>query len=155
MIDRQTFEMNDAGVSPVVGVILMVAVTVILAAVIGTFVLDLGGDVGQNAQAGVTFDEDSANSVSVQLNSVQTADAIWVQADGAEADDYSGGFDASDANDFDDGSGLLTRDGEGGVGTTVTVNTSELDDGTISVIGEVDGEASVIQTYSFTGGGAP
>ena len=152
MIDRQTFEMDDAGVSPVVGVILMVAVTVILAAVIGTFVLDLGGDVGQNAQAGVTFDEDSANSVDVQLNSVQTADAIWVQADGADADAYSGGFDASDANDFDAGSGLLTRDDDGGVGTTVEVDTSDLDDGTISVIGEVDGEASVIQTYSFTGG---
>ena len=156
MIDRQTFDMEDAGVSPVVGVILMVAVTVILAAVIGTFVLDLGGDVGQNAQAGVTFDEDSANEVRVQLNSVQTADAIWVQADGADADAYSGGVDASDANDFDDGAGLLSRadTDNGGVGTTVTVNTSDLDDGTISVIGEVDGDASVIQTYSFTGGGA-
>lgn len=34
-------ENKDRGVSPVVGVILMVAITVILAAVIGTFVLDL------------------------------------------------------------------------------------------------------------------
>lgn len=33
----------DRAVSPVIGVILMVAVTVVLAAVIGTFVLDLGG----------------------------------------------------------------------------------------------------------------
>lgn len=34
---------NDRAVSPVIGVILMVAVTVVLAAAIGTFVLDLGG----------------------------------------------------------------------------------------------------------------
>ncbi|WP_345775624.1 type IV pilin N-terminal domain-containing protein [Haloferax sp. Q22] len=33
---------DDTAVSPVIGVILMVAITVILAAVIGTFVLGLG-----------------------------------------------------------------------------------------------------------------
>lgn len=38
---------NDSrGVSPVIGVILMVAITVILAAVIGAFVLDLGSNLG-------------------------------------------------------------------------------------------------------------
>jgi flagellin-like protein len=35
---------EDRGVSPVIGVILMVAITVILAAVIGAFVLGLGDD---------------------------------------------------------------------------------------------------------------
>lgn len=34
------------GVSPVIGVVLMVAVTVVLGAVVGTFVLELGQDVG-------------------------------------------------------------------------------------------------------------
>ncbi|TSD08581.1 type IV pilin, partial [Haloglomus irregulare] len=36
---------DDEAVSPVIGVILMVAITVILAAVIGTFVLGLGDQV--------------------------------------------------------------------------------------------------------------
>ena len=36
----------DRGVSPVIGVILMVAITVVLAAVIGTYVLDFGGTAG-------------------------------------------------------------------------------------------------------------
>ena len=36
---------DDSAVSPVIGVILMVAITVILAAVIGTFVLGLGSNV--------------------------------------------------------------------------------------------------------------
>ena len=40
---------DDKAVSPVIGVILMVAITVILAAVIGTFVLGLGESVSQNA----------------------------------------------------------------------------------------------------------
>ena len=39
----------DRGVSPVIGVILMVAVTVVLAAVVGTFVLDLGQVAGGDA----------------------------------------------------------------------------------------------------------
>ena len=48
---------DDRGVSPVIGVILMVAITVILAAVIGAFVLGLGDQVSNNApQASFSFD---------------------------------------------------------------------------------------------------
>lgn len=43
-----TFVEDKTGVSPVIGVILMVAITVILAAVIGTFVLGLGQNVGNS-----------------------------------------------------------------------------------------------------------
>ncbi|WP_435098458.1 type IV pilin [Halarchaeum sp. P4] len=46
---KQLFSGDDRGVSPVIGVILMVAITVILAAVIGTFVLGLGSQVGNQA----------------------------------------------------------------------------------------------------------
>jgi flagellin-like protein len=53
---KQLFNEEDA-VSPVIGVILMVAITVILAAVIGTFVLGLGDQVQNNApQATFSFD---------------------------------------------------------------------------------------------------
>jgi len=45
---RELFTDDDA-VSPVIGVILMVAITVILAAVIATFVLGLGESVSQTA----------------------------------------------------------------------------------------------------------
>jgi flagellin-like protein len=54
---------DDDAVSPVIGVILMVAITVILAAVIGTFVLGLGEnieDTSPNAQFNTEFDENSA-----------------------------------------------------------------------------------------------
>jgi flagellin-like protein len=53
---RQLFDdsENERGVSPVIGVILMVAITVILAAVIGTFVLGLGDQTSSAPQASFT-----------------------------------------------------------------------------------------------------
>ncbi|WP_135826266.1 type IV pilin [Halorussus ruber] len=53
---------DDGAVSPVIGVILMVAITVILAAVIGTFVLGLGNEVQQTApQSSFSFDYDGSD----------------------------------------------------------------------------------------------
>ncbi|MDS0294502.1 type IV pilin N-terminal domain-containing protein [Halogeometricum luteum] len=55
---------DDSAVSPVIGVILMVAITVILAAVIGTFVLNLGGSVSQTTpQASFGFDFEEGDAV--------------------------------------------------------------------------------------------
>jgi flagellin-like protein len=56
-IDFDIPDTDERGVSPVIGVILMVAITVILAAVIASFVLGFGGSVSENAQAGVTVNE--------------------------------------------------------------------------------------------------
>ncbi|WP_138006546.1 type IV pilin [Halalkalirubrum salinum] len=56
---------EDRAVSPVIGVILMVAITVILAAVIGTFVIGLGDDIGDstpNAQLTITENASSTSS---------------------------------------------------------------------------------------------
>ncbi|PSP38038.1 hypothetical protein BRC71_08710 [Halobacteriales archaeon QH_7_65_31] len=53
---------DDSAVSPVIGVILMVAITVILAAVIGTFVLGLGSNVQSVPSAQFTFDYDTTAS---------------------------------------------------------------------------------------------
>jgi flagellin-like protein len=50
---------DDDAVSPVIGVILMVAITVILAAVIGAFVLGIGGSQEQTPQASFEFSGDT------------------------------------------------------------------------------------------------
>ncbi len=50
---------DDRGVSPVIGVILMVAITVILAAVIGTFVLGLGDSLQQAPQSQLSVEDAS------------------------------------------------------------------------------------------------
>ena len=60
------FKSDDRAVSPVIGVILMVAITVILAAVIGTFVLGLGDQIGDTAPQ-ASFDVESADSSSVNI----------------------------------------------------------------------------------------
>jgi len=70
---------GERGVSPVIGVILMVAITVILAAVIGTFVLNLGGSVSQNASAGVTVDNGDVTVTSLGPNT----NGVYCTASGA------------------------------------------------------------------------
>ncbi|WP_232701537.1 type IV pilin [Halobacterium wangiae] len=50
---------DDRGVSPVIGVILMVAITVILAAVIATFVLGFPDQVSNNVNAGADVSQNS------------------------------------------------------------------------------------------------
>ena len=57
---------QERAVSPVIGVILMVAITVILAAVIGAFVLGLGDDVSQTTpSANFDFDFESDSDFDV------------------------------------------------------------------------------------------
>ncbi|EMA00359.1 type IV pilin [Haloferax denitrificans] len=58
---NQLFADDDA-VSPVIGVILMVAITVILAAVIGTFVLGLGEQTATAPQASFSFDYNQSSA---------------------------------------------------------------------------------------------
>jgi len=57
---------DDSAVSPVIGVILMVAITVILAAVIGTFVLNLGNQVQSSAPT-ASFSFDQVNDTAVEV----------------------------------------------------------------------------------------
>ncbi|ELY97549.1 hypothetical protein C482_13039 [Natrialba chahannaoensis JCM 10990] len=66
---------DERAVSPVIGVILMVAITVILAAVIAAFVLDMG-DMGENAQAGVSVEGDGTDAVTISVASMDNADGV-------------------------------------------------------------------------------
>jgi flagellin-like protein len=68
-MELSTLLTEDRAVSPVIGVILMVAITVILAAVIGTFVLGLGQNVQSTPSASFDFEfgetsDDSPEAVS-------------------------------------------------------------------------------------------
>jgi flagellin-like protein len=76
--DIPEVDMDDRGVSPVIGVILMVAITVILAAVIASFVLGFGDSVSQNVNAGTSINVNAANeSATVTWVSSGTADKVW------------------------------------------------------------------------------
>jgi flagellin-like protein len=67
---------EDRAVSPVIGVILMVAITVILAAVIGTFVLGLGDQVSESApQASFSFDFNDSDGVNITHEGGETLES--------------------------------------------------------------------------------
>ena len=79
---------EDRAVSPVIGVILMVAITVILAAVIGTFVLGLGDQVSESApQASFSFEFNDSDGVNITHEGGETLEAgnINVSGDGTTA----------------------------------------------------------------------
>ena len=85
---------DDRGVSPVIGVILMVAITVILAAVIGTFVLGLGDSLGDNqptAQLSVSL---SGDNVTLDHNGgdALVVDDLRVVKNGEDVTDPFDGF---------------------------------------------------------------
>ena len=68
---------EERAVSPVIGVILMVAITVILAAVIAAFVMDLGDDMGNGGAPEAAVNADVSNSnEEVQLSVTQTSDEV-------------------------------------------------------------------------------
>ncbi|WP_336363014.1 type IV pilin N-terminal domain-containing protein [Halalkalicoccus salilacus] len=103
---------EDRGVSPVIGVILMVAITVILAAVIGAFVLGLGDDIQTNVQAGASVDYDadataSDDQITITFTSNQNADYLSVSINGAAPS-----TDADGNSVTWDGSGALTNTGD-------------------------------------------
>ena len=139
---------DDDAVSPVIGVILMVAITVILAAVIGTFVLGLGDQVQDTSpQASFSFDFTDDTTISGT-----TYDQVEITHDGGDAipparltvsstDDLgSGATNASGTYEstihFDYGTYGIS--GDVAAGTTVAVSTDtsseNLNDATLRVV---------------------
>jgi flagellin-like protein len=129
---------DDDAVSPVIGVILMVAITVILAAVIGTFVLGLGEQVEQNARAGVNADVDNTDdNITITLTTLDNSDYVVIRSpitdfSNLDTPDYTGsipgGASADDAIYLDTTGSTVTLSGDGtSFSGTVTI---------VAVIGE-------------------
>ena len=112
---------DDEAVSPVIGVILMVAITVILAAVIATFVLGLGDQISNTApQASFSFDytegDTSDDTLQVTHNGGETISANEIDAAVTGAKDSDGDVNYN-GDLFGDSS-----DSEVNAGTTDTIN---------------------------------
>jgi len=117
---------DDRAVSPVIGVILMVAITVILAAVIGTFVLGLGDQI-QSTTPQASFGFDSSESAQKVTITHETGDTI----EGSNLKVSAGGVSFNSTNS--DGSVVtddsvesatwneLTGDSEVSAGSTTTI----------------------------------
>ena len=101
-MDLKKLFTDERAVSPVIGVILMVAITVILAAVIGAFVLGIGGDQESTPQASISLDldpdADNSEDVAVEIahNGGQTL----------ELEDVGMSLNGSFSNGLEDLSGI-------------------------------------------------
>mgnify|MGYP006303273261 CR=1 FL=1 len=135
---------DEDAVSPVIGVILMVAITVILAAVIGTFVLGLGDQVQDTApQASFTFDYTESTTspgdeLEVAHDGGDTIDATSVAIAVSSAGDHDDGDDAAiqAANDWQT---LATgTPADVSAGSSVTLDDSVFVDG-----GNADGDGTL------------
>ena len=69
---------NDEAVSPVIGVILMVAITVILAAVIAAFVFGMAGNITKTKVVAATASRASSTNVTVTYSGGQDAGSLNV-----------------------------------------------------------------------------
>ena len=72
------FSKNEEAVSPVIGVILMVAITVILAAVIAAFVFGMAGNVSKTKVVAATASQQGATTIFVTYQGGQ--DAVQVSS---------------------------------------------------------------------------
>jgi len=137
---------EDDAVSPVIGVILMVAITVILAAVIASFVLGLG-DSASEVQPSSSFSldevtDDPAESVTITLTDGDTIDEEEIVFRGSA---ISGGEQALDGI-----SGDGVSDDEWSVGESVTLDDTDLDgDGNLNIVWEESGGDSSATLASY------
>lgn len=141
---------DERAVSPVIGVVLMVAVTVILAAVIAAFVMGMGDDMesSQEATGAASFDVNDGEGVTVSLASEGNAEYWEVRgsiydSDGGEpvsSDDYptiDGAGDSltlscTDEDTEDD----YYLDEESGGTVSVAASMDASGDGSFTTIGE-------------------
>lgn len=118
---------SDRAVSPVIGVILMVAITVILAAVIAAFVLGFGAETEAAPQASIDIDADAGdNSLSIEHNGGDAIDHdnLVLRGPGVNASDNE--TTLSEEGEFRNGDVLSIND----------FNDSELVSGSVSLIWE-------------------
>ena len=66
-------KINETAVSPVIGVILMVAITVILAAVIAAFVFGMAGSISKTKVVAVTMEQPDGTHISLTNHGGQDA----------------------------------------------------------------------------------
>ena len=131
---------DDDAVSPVIGVILMVAITVILAAVIATFVLGLGDQVSNTTpQASFSFDFDESSPNGVDLTNGGDSGALTITHDGGDT------IDASRV------SIIASPGGTAAGGTDVYTSGSKIMAGSTATV-QVDTDATVRVTYSGQSG---
>lgn len=137
-MDLKALLNDDDAVSPVIGVILMVAITVILAAVIASFVLGLGDQTQTTPTASFNFDYDSSSSPP----GVQVTHGGGATIDGDELY-LRGDTGASSSSSFD-----VQWSSVSGAGTEVTAgNSVTVDSNMGGVDSDIEGDYEINVVY--------
>jgi len=156
---KSAFESDDRAVSPVIGIILMVAITVILAAVIGSFVLGLGDSVQSAPQA--TFDYETSENASGAVENItithqggDSIDTARLQATGAVANgsapvEFQGNISGDDSELTAGEEIVIGTDGDAG-----NVIGEEGDTVRIVFTAEGGGSSNIISTFTLPSDGA-
>ncbi|WP_226480222.1 type IV pilin [Natrinema amylolyticum] len=137
---------QDRGVSPVIGVILIVAITVILAAIIAGFVMDLGNSIGEDeARAGVAVDVHH-DPQEIDIRVVTLGNAEYINISGTPYTNHDNSGPLGDRSDMRE----LT------VGDEVTIDQDDLEpagqEGTVTAVA-VNGDTETqvgSEDYNFT-----
>ena len=138
---------DDDAVSPVIGVILMVAITVILAAVIGTFVLGLGEQVQSTSpQASFNFEFESSTTGGscgdiADSGTTGTLDATHEGGDAINENRLSLTTAGGTVSDLESCSAISSNGEDVSAGTTLDVDVGDQD--TLRIVWESsDGETT-------------
>jgi flagellin-like protein len=116
---------DERAVSPVIGVILMVAITVILAAVIATFVLGLGDQVSERApQAQFTFDYDGTDQIDITHDGGDSLDAGELNVTASENIQLDQATGASYTGPTGGASSINLADNDWGASDTIDAGTT-------------------------------
>src|SRR5208283_4985746 len=134
---------NEEAVSPVIGVILMVAITVILAAVIAAFVFGMAGNIQKTKVVAATEYRANSSFVTVTYQGGQdagTMGSISFQVDGANATTWQCGGNTCTLNILSPSTGTVLPVGASAVipasnpGKNHVVGVGSFTDGTTQVI---------------------
>lgn len=131
---------DERGVSPVIGVILMVAITVILAAVIASFVLGFGDTISDNVRAGADIE-------ATQGDDDGEIRVTWISEGNTERLNVSV---PDNATDYLEGSNTTKQINNVGGTVTFSEDTSGEHDVRVTVVAEADGQQTVISTETVT-----
>ena len=142
-------------VSPVIGVILMVAITVILAAVIGTFVLGLGDQVESAPQASFDFQETTNGDDELVIRHRGgdniNLDTVEIRINGESLD-----FSEEDKFNTDDGIDTTTVD-QFSAGQTIVIVDGGFDEGgdSVDIVFTSGDRQDIIGSYTTSDGFEP
>jgi len=145
-----TADEENRAVSPVIGVILMVAITVILAAVIGTFVLGLGDQVQETSPSAQWDWDRSGDSLTLTHQSGDTVEYPNVNVTSSDSNGFN---DANAGDSLDDSSSNndLYFSSDLSAGSSGTINDLDGDAGTPGVDQQGD---TIRLVWSSSGGGS-